>query len=197
QPACRRLAGRNTEGMRGEVLRPILEIQDLSISYLSRDGAIPAVTNFSCTVMPGEAIGIVGESGCGKSTVALGILRGMADNARIIGGRILFKDRDLVQMREAELQRIRGKEIAMVYQEPMASLNPAMKIGAQLMEVPIVHDRASKAEARRRAMEMLQAVRLPDPERVMAAYPHQLSGGQQQRAVIAMALLSRPQLLLL
>lgn len=177
--------------------KPILEIENLSISFFTRAGEIPAVMDFSCTVMPGEAMGIVGESGCGKSTVALGIMRDMGNRGEIVGGRIKFQGRDMGEMSEAELRRIRGNKIAMIYQEPMASLNPALKVGRQLMEVPLIHDRVSRDEAWKRSLEMLKAVRLPDPDRIMRSYPHQLSGGQQQRIVIAMALLSKPSLLLL
>ncbi|WP_309085225.1 ABC transporter ATP-binding protein [Chelativorans sp.] len=176
---------------------PILEIENLSISFFTRAGEIPAVMDFSCTVMPGEAMGIVGESGCGKSTVSLGIMRDLSNVGRIVGGRIKFKGRDMAEMSEEELRQVRGNEIAMIYQEPMASLNPAMKVGKQLMEVPLIHEKVSREEAWNRAIDMVRAVRLPDPERIMRSYPHQLSGGQQQRIVIAMALLSKPSLLLL
>jgi peptide/nickel transport system ATP-binding protein len=187
----------NAKTTETSAVQPILEIENLSISFFTRKGEIPAVMDFSCTVMPGEAMGIVGESGCGKSTVALGIMRDLSNVGRIVGGRIKFKGRDMGEMSEEELRHIRGNEIAMIYQEPMASLNPAMKVGKQLMEVPLIHDKVSKAEAYERALEMVRAVRLPDPERIMRSYPHQLSGGQQQRIVIAMALLSKPSLLLL
>jgi len=176
---------------------PILEIENLSISFFTRGGEIPAVMDFSCTVMPGEAMGLVGESGCGKSTVALGVMQDLGVNGRIVGGSIKFKGKDLSKMTPAELRHIRGNEIAMIYQEPMASLNPAMKIGKQLMEVPMLHAGASKEEARRLAFEVVEAVRLPDPERILGSYPHQLSGGQQQRIVIAMALMAQPSLLIL
>jgi peptide/nickel transport system ATP-binding protein len=176
---------------------PILEIENLSISFFTRRGEIPAVMDFSCTVMPGEAMGIVGESGCGKSTVSLGIMRDLSNVGKIVGGRIKFQGRDMGELSEEELRQIRGNKIAMIYQEPMASLNPALKIGQQLMEVPLIHEKVSKEEAYKRSLEMVRAVRLPDPERMMRSYPHQLSGGQQQRIVIAMALLSKPALLLL
>ena len=177
--------------------QPILEIENLSISFFTKRGEIPAVMDFSLKVMPGEAMGIVGESGCGKSTVSLGIMRDLSNIGKIVGGRIQFKGKDMGEMSVEELRSIRGNEIAMIYQEPMASLNPAMKIGQQLMEVPLLHDKVSKEEAYRRALETVRAVKLPDPERIMRSYPHQLSGGQQQRIVIAMALLSKPSLLLL
>lgn len=176
---------------------PLLEIDRLSISFFTRLREIPAVMDFSCTVMPGEAVGLVGESGCGKSTVALGIMRDLGVNGRIVGGTIRFKGRDLATLSEAELRSIRGSQIAMIYQEPMASLNPAMRIGRQLMEVPMIHQGASEQEARERALEVVRDVRLPDPERILKSYPHQLSGGQQQRIVIAMALMARPSLLIL
>jgi peptide/nickel transport system ATP-binding protein len=176
---------------------PIIEIENLSISFFTRRGEIPAVMDFSCTVMPGEAMGIVGESGCGKSTVSLGIMRDLSNIGKIVGGRIKFQGKDMGDMSEDELRSIRGNKIAMIYQEPMASLNPAMKVGQQLMEVPMIHDKVSKEEAYKRALEMVRSVKLPDPERMMRSFPHQLSGGQQQRIVIAMALLSNPALLLL
>ncbi|TDK47408.1 ABC transporter ATP-binding protein [Antarcticimicrobium luteum] len=176
---------------------PILEIDKLSISFFTRLREIPAVMDFSVAVRPGEAVGLVGESGCGKSTVALGVMRDLGKNGRITGGTIRFKGRDMGEMSREELGRIRGNEIAMIYQEPMASLNPAMKIGRQLMEVPMIHQGASEAEARARALQVVEDVKLPDPKRILNSYPHQLSGGQQQRIVIAMALMSEPALLIL
>ncbi len=176
---------------------PILEIDQLSISFFTRLREIPAVMDFSCTVQPGEAMGLVGESGCGKSTVALGVMQDLGVNGRIVGGTIKFKGRDLNEMSAEELRDIRGNEIAMIYQEPMASLNPAMKIGKQLMEVPMIHEGVDETEARKRALEVVTDVRLPDPERMLNSYPHQLSGGQQQRIVIAMALMANPSLLIL
>jgi len=176
---------------------PILEIDNLSISFFTRLREIPAVMDFSCTVQPGEAMGLVGESGCGKSTVALGVMQDLGVNGRIVGGSIKFKGRDLNAMSDEELRDLRGSEIAMIYQEPMASLNPAMKIGKQLMEVPMIHEGVSAEEAYKRALEVVTDVRLPDPKRMLDAFPHQLSGGQQQRIVIAMALMANPSLLIL
>ena len=178
-------------------VQPILEIDDLNISFFVRAGEIPAVMDFSMKVYPGETMGLVGESGCGKSTVALGIMRDMGNRGKIVGGSIKFKGRDMGDMSDEELRDIRGSKIAMIYQEPMASLDPSMKIGKQLMEVPMLHEDVTKEEAYNRAIEMVASVKLPDPARVMDAYPHQISGGQQQRIVIAMALLSNPDLLLL
>jgi peptide/nickel transport system ATP-binding protein len=176
---------------------PVLECRNLSISYFGRDGAVPAVIDFNLALMPGEAHGLVGESGCGKSTVALAVMRHLGRAGRVVGGQILFQGRDLLDLGPEELRRIRGAEIAMIYQEPMASLNPSMNVGEQLMEVPRYHEGVSRSEAGTRARQMLERVRMPDGERIMRSYPHQISGGQQQRIVIAMALLSNPKLLLL
>jgi len=176
---------------------PVLEIKDLNLSYYTRAGEIPAVIDFSMTVKKGETVGLVGESGCGKSTVAMAIMRYLGGNGRIKSGSMKFNGRELSELKDDELRKIRGSEISMIYQEPMAALNPSLAIATQLMEVPITHEEASEEEAYKRSVQMLDAVRLPDPERIMKSYPHQLSGGQQQRVVIAMALLSKPALLLL
>ncbi len=180
-----------------ETAGPILEIDNLSISFFTRVREIPAVMDFSVQVQPGEAVGLVGESGCGKSTVALGVMRDLGANGRIVGGTVRFKGRDMATLDPEELRDVRGNEIAMIYQEPMASLNPAMRVGQQLTEVPMIHEGISQADARTRALEVIRDVKLPDPERILNAYPHQLSGGQQQRIVIAMALMSKPSLLIL
>ncbi|HYN38758.1 MAG TPA: ABC transporter ATP-binding protein [Rhodospirillales bacterium] len=176
---------------------PLLEIDRLSVSYLTRAGEIPAVVDFSLRVGPGESVGLVGESGCGKSTVAFALLRALGSNGRIAEGRVHFRGRDLAALDAQGLRALRGGEIGMVYQEPMAALNPSLTIGRQLSEVPMTHTGAGRAEATRMAAAMLGDVGLGDPERVLAAYAHQLSGGQQQRVVIAMALLGKPSLLLL
>ena len=176
---------------------PILEIDNLSISFFTRAGEIPAVMDFSTTVMPGEAVGLVGESGCGKSTVALGVMQDLGVNGKIVSGTVKFKGRDLASFSSNELRALRGSEIAMIYQEPMASLNPAMKIGKQLMEVPMIHASTKAEDAYKLALEVVTDVKMPDPKRILESYPHQLSGGQQQRIVIAMALMSKPSLLIL
>ncbi len=175
----------------------VLNIQNLDISYYTRAGEIPAVVDFSLEVKRGETIGLVGESGCGKSTVAMAIMQYMGHNGAVKSGTIEFKGRDLTKLSEEELRQIRGKEISMIYQEPFSALNPSMRIDQQLMEVPLAHEQIDVKEAHERARQILTDVNIPDPDRVLASYPHQLSGGQQQRVVIAMGLLSNPDLLLL
>ena len=127
--------------------------------------------DFSVTVQPGEAVGLVGESGCGKSTVALGVMQDLGVNGRVVGGKIKFKGQDLSKVSAEKLRDIRGNEIAMIYQEPMASLNPAMKIGKQLIEVPIIHEGVSEEEAYLRAKEVIRDVKLPDVDRILKSYP--------------------------
>ncbi|MCB1719637.1 MAG: ABC transporter ATP-binding protein, partial [Candidatus Competibacteraceae bacterium] len=142
---------------------PVLECKNVSISFYTRAGEVPAVYDFNLTVNPGEAVGIVGESGCGKSTVALAIMQYMGKNGAVTGGEIRFMGRDMRTMSAEELRDIRGSKIAMVYQEPMASLNPSMLIKDQLNEVTMFHEGLDVATATRRSMEMLEAVQLPDP----------------------------------
>ncbi len=176
---------------------PLLEFQDVRISYFTRRGEVNVIPGLSLGVGWGEAVGLVGESGCGKSTVALAIVRYLGRSGRVTGGRILFEGRDVAAMADGELRAIRGRRIAMVYQDPLASLNPVMTVGRQLMEVPMLHEGLGAPAARERALRMLGEVKLPDPERVLGRYPHQLSGGQQQRIVIAMALIAEPALLIM
>ncbi len=175
---------------------PVLEIDRLAVTFDSRAGPVPAVVDVSLTVAAGESVALVGESGCGKSTVAMAVMRHLGRSGRIAGGTVRFKGRDLTALSAAELRAVRGREIAMVYQEPFAALNPGLTVATQLAEVPMVHEGLDTAAAIARARDMLCLVRVADPDRVLGAYPHQLSGGQQQRVVIAMALLSRPALLL-
>lgn len=180
-----------------EARKPILELRNVSISYFVRAGELKVVPDISLTLHEGEALGLVGESGCGKSTVAFAIMKYLGGAGRLTGGQILFEGRDMTKMSEAELRKIRGGRMAMVYQDPMSSLNPVIPIGKQLMEVPLIHSGVSTAEAEKRAVQMLREVNLPDPETMMTRYPHQLSGGQQQRVVIAMALMAEPSLLVM
>src|SRR5713101_1776421 len=164
----------------------LLTMEGLHVAYSTHEGGIPAVVDVSLSLQQGECVGLVGESGCGKTTVALAIMRYLGANGRIVGGRMVFKGRDLLQLSPKRLHQIRGAEIAMVYQEPTTALNPSLTIGTQLREVLRYHKRMTKPEATERLAQMLSEVRLADADRVMAAYPHQLSGGQQQRVVIAM-----------
>ena len=186
-----------TTASRAAKPKPILELKNVGISYMVRAGELKVIPDVSLTLHEGEALGLVGESGCGKSTLAYAIMRYLGGAGRLAKGQILFEGRDMGKMSDAELRQIRGSRMAMVYQDPMSSLNPVIPIGRQLMEVPMVHGGAGEAEARSRALQMLHEVKLPDPETLFNRYPHQLSGGQQQRVVIAMALMSEPSLLVM
>ena len=176
---------------------PVLELRNVAISYFVRAGEMKVVPNISFKLGQGEALGLVGESGCGKSTVAFAVMQYLGTVGRITNGQVLFEGKDLAKFSPAELRAIRGRRISMVYQDPMSSLNPVIPIGKQLMEVPIIHFGQSETEAHARALQMLREVNLPDPETMMIRYPHQLSGGQQQRVVIAMALMAEPSLLVM
>lgn len=178
-------------------LEPLLDIRNLRIEFRGKSETVVAVPNLSFSVRPGESYGLVGESGCGKSTTAMAIMAYLGNTGVIAGGSIRFDGKELVGAKEKELRAIRGQRIAMVYQDPMSALNPVKTIGSQLAEVPLLHLGSTKAEAMEMAAAMLDDVRLPDAGDMLKRYPHQLSGGQQQRVVIAMALLARPSLLLL
>ncbi len=176
----------------------ILEIKELQTSFFTDEGVIPSVDRISFEVKKGEILGIVGESGCGKSVTSLSIL-GLVPSppGRITNGQILFKGKDLTNLSEKEMRKIRGNEIAMIFQEPMTSLNPLFTIGNQLEEAIALHKKDwSKKQIRSRAIEMLKLVGLPRAEELMKEYPHQLSGGMRQRVMIAMALVCDPELLI-
>jgi oligopeptide/dipeptide ABC transporter ATP-binding protein len=176
---------------------PLLEVKNLRTSFLTSAGVVRAVDGVSWDVRQGETVALVGESGCGKSVSALSVMRLVAQPAgRIEGGEILYKGRDLLKLSEAEMQHVRGREIAMVFQEPMTSLNPVLTIGRQLTEGLEIHMHMSPAAARARAVELLGMVGIPDPERRLAQYPHHFSGGMRQRMMIAMALSCNPSLIL-
>jgi peptide/nickel transport system ATP-binding protein len=175
----------------------VLDVADLAVQFQSRDGDyFPAVDGLSFALRRGETLGIVGESGCGKSVTALSVMRLLPKGARIASGAIRFNGADLARADEAQMRRLRGNDIGMIFQEPMTSLNPVLKIGRQLAETVRLHRKVSRQEARRRAIEMLRLVRIPDPERRMEEYPHQLSGGMRQRVMIAIALSCDPKVLI-
>ncbi len=178
-------------------LAPLLDVQGLKTHFFSDDGVSPAVDGVDFHVYRGETLGLVGESGCGKSVTALSILRLIPDPpGRIVSGRILFENRNLLDLAPEEMRRIRGNRISMIFQEPMTSLNPVYTIGDQISEALILHQHHSPRAALTRATEMLKRVGIPAPERRVNEYPHQLSGGMRQRAMIAMALSCNPALLI-
>ncbi len=175
----------------------ILDIDSLRVSLFTRRGVLPAVDGLSLTVAAGETVAIVGESGCGKSLTALAVMRLLPDPpARVVGGAVRFMGRDLAALSEREMQRVRGKDISMVFQDPMTSLNPVATVGDQLIEAIRWHDKVSRQEARTRAVELLRRVRIPDAERRLNDFPHQMSGGMSQRVMIAMAIACGPKLLI-
>ena len=182
---------------RGTADPPVLDIQDLSIEYVTERGALRAVRDFSLTVAAHEGVGIVGESGSGKSTMALGAIRYLAENGRVTQGRVLLNGRDLLELSPRELREVWGRSIGVVYQNPLNALNPSIPIGRQLAEAAALYLGLDRTQARTRALEMLSLVTMPDPESVMKRYPHQLSGGMLQRCVIAMALMANPALLIM
>jgi peptide/nickel transport system ATP-binding protein len=175
----------------------LVEVRDLTIDYqVERESPHRAVDALSFTVAPGEVTGILGESGSGKSTLGLALIGLLPPNARVRSGSVRFRGRDLLRLRETESQKVRGREIAIVFQEPAAALNPVMRIGDQVAEVIRAHRKWSWTRCRDEAAQCLGLVRLADAGRLFGAYPHQLSGGQQQRVVIAQALACRPSLLI-
>jgi peptide/nickel transport system ATP-binding protein len=176
----------------------VIEIDDLHISYETRKGDVEAIQGVSFTVREGETVGLVGESGCGKSTIAFGIVNFLGPNGKIVDGSIRFQDNELVGRSQEELKQLRGDRIAMVFQDPMQALNPSVRLGEQLAEVLTCHHAdIDQAEAWQRSIDMLKRVNMPDVEDVMKRYSHQISGGQQQRVVIAMAMLNNPALLIM
>lgn len=175
----------------------LLEVKNLRTHFFTEDGVVPAVDGVDFELRPGETLGIVGESGCGKSVTSISVL-GLVPNppGKIIDGEIIFEGRNLLELKEAEMQQIRGNDIAMIFQEPMTSLNPVFTIGRQISEAIILHQKVDKKDARERCIEMLKLVGIPRPEEAVDEYPHQFSGGMRQRAMIAMALSCNPKLLI-
>jgi oligopeptide/dipeptide ABC transporter ATP-binding protein len=174
----------------------LLRVEDLKTEFATDDGLVRAVDGVSFSIGRGETLGLVGESGCGKSVTALSILRLIAPPGRVSGGRIRFEGVDLLALPEPEMRRIRGNRISMIFQEPMTSLNPVFTAGDQVMEAIRLHQGVTREEARRRTVELFRQVRIPAPEARVDEYPHQLSGGMRQRVMIAMALACGPRLLI-
>ena len=177
-------------------MEKLLDVKDLKTSFKTSAGEVHAVRGVSFYLEKGEALGIVGESGCCKSVTMMSIMRLLADNGRIVGGEILFDGKNISDVKEVEMESIRGNDIGMIFQDPMTSLNPVYTIGDQLMEPLIKHKKISKAEARKEAIKMLGLVGIPSPEKRMKQYPHEFSGGMRQRAMIAMSLICEPKLII-
>ncbi|QDT76114.1 ABC transporter ATP-binding protein [Lacipirellula limnantheis] len=174
----------------------VIDVNDLKTYFHTEEGVVRAVDGVSFRIEPGRTLGIVGESGSGKSVTSLSIMRLLASSAQIESGRIALLRRDLVRLPEPEMRSIRGKEISMIFQEPMTSLNPVFTVGDQVMEAILLHQKVTKAEARQRTIELFKEVGIPNPEQRVDSYPHQMSGGQKQRVMIAMALSCNPKLLI-
>ncbi len=175
----------------------LLDVKNLRTSFFTEGGEVRAVDDVSFSVFKGKTLGIVGESGCGKSVTSLSIMRLIpSPPGRIIGGEILYQGRNLLQLSEDDMRKIRGNEISMVFQEPMTSLNPVYTVGNQIIEAVMLHQKLGARDARAKAIEMLQLVGIPAPEKRVDDYPHQLSGGMRQRVMIAMALSCNPQVLI-
>ncbi|MCP3392265.1 ABC transporter ATP-binding protein [Bradyrhizobium sp. CCGB12] len=174
----------------------LLDVRDLETHFFGEESVTRALGGINFQVMKGETLGVVGESGCGKSVTALSILRLLPKTAKTVGGKIRFHGRDLLELSDREMRRIRGDRIAMIFQEPMTSLNPVYTVGHQIAEAVQIHTQASRSEAMDKAGEMLRLVRIGDPERRVKNYPHEMSGGMRQRAMIAMALACSPELLI-
>jgi len=171
----------------------LLSVRDLVVRFHTRDGTVYAVNGVSFDLEQGETLGLVGESGCGKSVTNLAVMRLLpAPAGRIVGGHVYFEGEDLIGLDESEMRDIRGKEIAMIFQDPMTSLNPVLTIEEQMVETIKAHKKVTNAEARARAIELLAMVGIPQPERRLRNYPYQFSGGMRQRVMIAMALALEP-----
>ena len=175
---------------------PLLSIKNLSVVFKTRLGEVPVIDDVSFSIAPGEILGIVGESGCGKTMTSLAIMRLMPEQGKVTSGSIRLSGEDLVVASEARMRSLRGNEISMVFQEPMTSLNPVFSVGEQIAEVLKAHQGLSKIEARDHAVELLESVKIPLPSRRANDYPHQLSGGMRQRVMIAIALACKPKVLI-
>ncbi|MFD1772690.1 ABC transporter ATP-binding protein [Paenibacillus rhizophilus] len=179
------------------MIQPILKIENLHTHFFTEKGEVPAVDGVDLYINPGEVLGVVGESGCGKSVTSLSVLKLVpSPPGRIVDGRIVFKGTDIVPLKEKEMRKIRGNAVSMIFQEPMTSLNPLFTVGQQIIETVRLHRGLSKKEAREHAVEMLRKVGIPRPEAIIDEYPHQLSGGMRQRVMIAMSISCSPELLI-
>ncbi len=175
---------------------PVLTVRDLKMHFFTYDGVVKAVDGVNLEIGKGEVIGLVGESGCGKSMTAFSIVRLVPSPGRILGGEVVFRGKKLLELTEREMRNIRGKEISMIFQDPLTYLNPIMKIGDQIAENILLHQGFKKKEVNRKVIEALEMVRLPTPAKIAKYYPHQLSGGMRQRVMIAMAISCNPSLLI-
>jgi oligopeptide transport system ATP-binding protein len=174
----------------------VLKVKNLKTIFKTRARQIPVLNNISFSIASGETVGIVGESGSGKTVTMLSIMRLLSENGRVVEGEIIFNGRDLLSLKEREMQHIRGNEISMIFQDPYASLNPLLTVGNQITEAIKRHSRISSSEARKKAVGMLKMVGVPDPEKRIKQYPHEFSGGMRQRVMIAIALCCQPKLLI-
>lgn len=174
---------------------PLLEVRNLSISFATHSGVLPAIEDVGFSLYPGDILGLVGESGSGKTVTVSSLVGLLPDSARIDGGQIIYQGTDLLGMSDGELEEVRGKEIAMVFQDPMTSLNPVMRVGRQITEALRIHG-AARSEARNRAVELLDLVGIPNPRQRYRQFPHELSGGMRQRVVIAIAIANQPSVLI-
>jgi oligopeptide/dipeptide ABC transporter ATP-binding protein len=177
-------------------LTDVLEVRNLKTYFYTDEGIVKAVDDVSFSVPKGKTLGLVGESGCGKSVTAMSITRLVSSPGRIVGGEILLNGRDLLSMSDQEMRQVRGAQVSMIFQEPMTALNPVLTVGFQIAEAVLAHERVSMREAWSRAVEVMKAVAIPDPEKRAKDYPHQLSGGMRQRIMIAMALVCHPALVI-
>lgn len=174
----------------------LLDVKDLKTYFYTDDGVVKAVDGMSFTIAKGEVLGLVGESGCGKSVASMSILRLVDVPGKIVGGEIIFKGENLANKSQEEMRKIRGSEISMIFQEPMTSLNPVYTIGDQIMEAILIHQDISEEEAKKKTIELLTMVGIPEPQRRFNQYPHEMSGGMRQRVMIAMAISCNPDLLI-
>jgi peptide/nickel transport system ATP-binding protein len=185
----------NTNGANADQ-KPLLQVKGLKTYFYTEDGVVQAINGVDFTIAPGQVMGLVGESGSGKSVTSLSIMRLLPASGKIVEGEIWFGNEDLTTLGEKRLLEIRGNEISMIFQQPTSCLNPVFRIGDQIAEAILTHAKISKEEANRQAVEMLRTVGIPDPGKRAQAYPHEISGGQAQRVMIAMALATRPKLLI-